>query len=325
MQMTERLVYFMICPKCGMEFKDGIVICTDCGTTLVRDLQEAQVEMVPMISLPAAYATRLCAYLVYSDIKAEAVVNEENPDEKIILVSASQKTLASKHAGVFLTQEPLEEALSEVNEEDEPEDALSFLANYAPSGHQYKTVRTKYDEAVSTAFTFGGCAIGLVLLILDYFITNFLPKGSIMTVILFAGIAIAMIFGSIKYFFISKDLKKAAEEEGYQQVSIRSWLENNPIQKIMMDAMMEQMGSQFEETLIEREYFLLGVLKEQFPDINQGLLEYEAERYLDELDEDAEDALETTDSEDSDDSADTEETISHDDATASADVSDTAE
>ena len=308
----------MICPKCGMEFKDGIVSCTDCGTALVHDLQNAQAEMIPMISLPAAYATRLCAYLVYSDITAEAVVNEENTDEKIIMVSASQKTLASKHAGVFLTQEPLDEELSEVNEEDEPEDALSFLANYAPSGHQYKTARTRYDEAVSTAFTFGGCAIILILLVLDYFITNFLPKGSLMTTIIFAGIAIAMIFGSIKYFSISKDLKKEAEEEGYQQVSIRSWLEKNPIQKIMMDAMMEQMGSQFEETLIEREYFLLGVLKEQFPDINQGLLEYEAERYLDELDETTQDASEVTDTEVS---TDTEKT---NDNAASADVSDPA-
>lgn len=280
----------MICPNCGMEFKDGVLICTDCGTTLVHDLTEVQNEKVPLISLPSAYASRLCEYLVYSGIAAEAVVNEENNEEKILMVSTSQKELASKHTAVFLSQEPVEEALPEISEEEDEEDEaeLSFLVHHASSGRTYKTAKTKYDEAVSTAFTFGGCSIVLILVVFDQLITNFLPKGSFIAILVLAGMAIAMAFGSIKYFSISKDLKKEAEDEGYQQVSIRTWLENTPIQKLMRDALAERMDSHFEEILIEREYFLLGVLKEQFPEIDQALLEYEAERYLDELEEDPE-------------------------------------
>lgn len=282
----------MICPNCGMEFKDGVITCTDCGTKLVHDLKEVQGEKIPLISLPAAYVSRLCAYLVYSGIAAEAVVNEENDKEKILMVSASQKELASKHVAVFLKEEPIEE-LPEVREDEEPENHTSFLSNYSLSSHTYKTAKTRYDEAVSTAFTFGGCSIGLIFVVLDQLITNFLPKGNLITILALIGMAIAMIFGSVKYFSISKNLKKEAEDEGYQQVSIRTWLENTPIQKLMKDAIADPLDSHFEAALIEREYFLLGVLKEQFPEIDQALLEYEAERYLDELEEVAEDEVES--------------------------------
>ncbi len=274
----------MICPKCGMEFKDGIEICTDCGTKLVEDLKEAASEMTPLLSLPAEYVERMCAYLTYSEITAKTVPNEDVDGEKVLLVSSSQKELAAKHASVFLSQEPLTDYIEEnVDEEDPHTPIYSGSAPEAPI--QQKTASERYDEAVSTATTFGACAIVLAVAIFDQFVTHFLPKGSIMTSIILIGITLAMAFGSLKYFSNAKKLQKKALEEENVQVDIRTWLRSSTISNTVHDLMTEQLGSQLEELLIEREQLVLGALREQFPDANLALLESEAERFLNELDE----------------------------------------
>lgn len=277
----------MICPKCGMEFKDGIENCTDCGTKLVEDLKEASVEMTPLLSLPAEYVDRMCAYLTYSDITAKTVPNEEAEGEKILLVSSPQKELAAKHASVFLSQEPLTDYMEEDVDTEESQ-ASFYSSSSSKTSVQTKTAKERYDEALSTATTFGACAIILALGIFDQFVTHFLPKGSIMTSIILIGIAAAMLFGSLKYFSNAKKLQKEAAEEENMQVDIRTWLNSSTIPMATHNLMTERLGSQLEELLIEREQLVLGALKEQFPDANMALLEAEAERFLNELDAQAE-------------------------------------
>lgn len=272
----------MICPKCGMEFKDGIVNCIDCGTVLVQDLKETKAEMVPLLSLPSDYADRLRAYFIYSDIEVQAISNKDAKDEKILMVKASQRELATKHASVFLSQEPVTKNVEKELDNTEPEDFFFVGSDAEPAPS--KTAHERYNEAMSTASTFGGCAIILALLIFDQFVTHFLPSGSIMTNIIFIGITAAMLFGCAKYFSIAKKMQQEVAEEGEQQVNIRTWLQDKAAEDVMPTLLMEQFGSQFEGLLIERERYLLGILRHQFPDANLALLEAEAEKFLDELD-----------------------------------------
>ena len=67
----------MICPKCGMEFKKGVLKCTDCGTDLVERLEDAVEEMTDLINVPSDYATRLNDFLEYSGMTTELTQAEE--------------------------------------------------------------------------------------------------------------------------------------------------------------------------------------------------------------------------------------------------------
>ncbi len=274
----------MICPKCGMEFKDGIVNCTDCGTALVEDLKKTKEELVPLLSLPSDYARRMGAYFSYSNIEVQIVPNQDVEAEHILMVKPSQKELAAKHASVFLSQEPITQEEEGIEKDDS--DHFFYAGGTSDSSvHSQKTAQERYNEAMSTAFTFGGCAAALVLILLDQFVFHyFLPSGSLITNIIFIGITGAMVFGCLKYFSISKKLQKEAAEESKLQVNIRTWLKDKMIGQEINSLMAERLGSQFEELLIEREQYLIGILRNQFPDANIALLESEAEKFLSELD-----------------------------------------
>ena len=41
MLLQKEIIFMGYCPKCDMEFVDGITICTDCGGPLVESEEEA--------------------------------------------------------------------------------------------------------------------------------------------------------------------------------------------------------------------------------------------------------------------------------------------
>lgn len=270
----------MICPKCGMEFKDGMETCTDCGTKLVQDLSGVSEEKIALLSLPFAYAERLKDYLKYSHIDAELQSNEEIEGEGILYVNVSDKEQASKHVAIFLSQEPVTEEVDDTVEDPDDMDSLTYSAD----AEGYKSAKARYEEARSTAFTFTGASILILLVVLDRFTTHLLPQGSILTYIVFLGIAIGLIFGAVKYFSSLKNLAEEACAEGSREGTVRSFMSTHFFRSTLDDLVAEQFGwCQMEEHVLNREYYLNGILKDQFPDMDRKFLEYEVDQFLSEM------------------------------------------
>lgn len=64
------------CPKCKNEYREGIKICSDCGTELVDKLEESDMEIVALVDTEE-YAKKYTSYLEYSKIESEISYIEE--------------------------------------------------------------------------------------------------------------------------------------------------------------------------------------------------------------------------------------------------------
>ena len=269
----------MICPKCGMEFKEGVLVCSDCGTDLVERLEDASEELTDLITAPTDYAARLNDFLEYSGMTTELTQAEEE-GHTLIRVNASQKAEAVKLASVFLTEEPPEP--SEEEEEDEAERIL-----YAPSGIHYKTAQTRYEEAKSTGITFAIFSVALLLDVLDNAFTHFLPAGNLLMNIVFICMAAGLAYGAFKYLTSLKTLEAAISTEADNKAVVETWLNELFPDLAALDAKtLEQFGEiSMEEQELNRMQYLNHAIHEHFPELDPVFLEYEAENYFNQLEE----------------------------------------
>ena len=270
----------MICPKCGMEFKEGVLKCTDCGTDLVERLEDAVEEMTDLINVPSDYAPRLNDFLEYSGMTTQLTEAEEE-GHTLIRVKESQKAEAVKLAAVFLTEEPPEPSDDE-EEEDEAERIL-----YAPSGMHYKTAQTRYEEAKSTGITFAIFSGAIVLDLLDHAFTHILPAGNLLMNIVLFCIAVGLAYGAFKYLTSLKTLEAAISTEAENEAAVQTWLKEQFPDMTALDAKtLEQFGqTSMEEQELNRMQYLNHAIHEQFPELEQVFLEYEAENYFNQLEE----------------------------------------
>lgn len=76
------------CPKCNMEYREGITECPDCKVDLVESLEQ-EVEMVPFLQAEdKKIADKLVRYFEYSEIKSEISFDEVN---EVYVVSVPPK------------------------------------------------------------------------------------------------------------------------------------------------------------------------------------------------------------------------------------------
>jgi len=76
------------CPKCKMEYEEGITVCSDCKIDLVESMEEA-IIYVPLVQTEdEKIADKLKRYLEYSDLKSEISFDEEN---EMYVVSVDRK------------------------------------------------------------------------------------------------------------------------------------------------------------------------------------------------------------------------------------------
>jgi hypothetical protein len=81
------------CPKCNAEYQEGYTECSDCGVTLVDNLEE-EVELVPFFqAADKKVAEKLVSYFKYSNLPSEVSYDEEN---EVYVVSIAQRM--EKHA-----------------------------------------------------------------------------------------------------------------------------------------------------------------------------------------------------------------------------------
>ncbi|MBP3542931.1 MAG: hypothetical protein J6J86_01755, partial [Lachnospiraceae bacterium] len=93
------------CPKCKLEYVEGIKVCPDCGSALVDSLEKlAKSSLRPVFVGNQALAERIAQFLDYSHIKS-VTAGDVTPKGYPVLVSEKEFDEAMKLVQVFMYNE----------------------------------------------------------------------------------------------------------------------------------------------------------------------------------------------------------------------------
>lgn len=236
------------CPKCKNEYKDGITVCTDCGTKLA---EKEEISFIPILSGREEEMTLLKDFLIYSKIDSACVRKSADEDFYELWVETAEERTAKKLAITFIQQKDMErnEKIPEEESEEESEEASDFTNVYEDSAQ-------KAEDNKSSGVTLIG--VGLFgILFLALAMAGVIPLH-------LSAITGYMVYGVMSALFIlflvmgavsmrnSKIFAKKAESEN----SLRSTMEEWCLNSLNAEELDKSLFEEGEENLAEEmKYF----------------------------------------------------------------------
>jgi hypothetical protein len=224
------------CPNCKLEYREGITVCADCGTTLVDKLDVSEEAVCVLLTEKSDLAQRFHDFLVYSGISGATIsFQEESQDYRVFVPVADEKEAKRLFTGFYLG-ETEKEAITLSEEELSTQDSFVELTEAEPEEEIYQlreaasvyvTKEEKYKDYSSTAWSFLIVGIaGLIftaLNIMGYFSFFANPVSYTVALLLF----ILCLFVSISSFRSAKKAKSEIAAENDFTVAIKQWMEEN--------------------------------------------------------------------------------------------------
>ncbi len=266
----------MICPKCGTEFVEGVTHCSDCKVLLVAP-SELKKETSHFMTMPSNMAKKLTDFLIYSEIYAELEDIENDMSNVYVEIGAEKR--AKKLATVFLSEEAKNMPLPEADEsEDDSEDELELAPPYV-------LAKDKHSDSNGTFYMLCGASIAVIGYCLKDVITNFssIVAGtypSYLTLIVFSLIGVLLVWGSVKYYKITKEVKAEIATEEAWHTEVSSWLNDTFSAESIDSNVTATYGEAQEEIFILNRYdYLKKETRAKFPELPTGFLDLEIENF----------------------------------------------
>ena len=225
------------CPKCKIEFPEGITECNNCGTQLVDQLDKSEeldkLDKLDKLNFESvAYvdkeiAQRLVKLLHFSEIPEAIMVFDSLNESYEVQVGRHNYKKATDLIRIFKENE-FDANFTEDSEFGmEEEDEL-----IVPSTNTYVKTSERYKDNLSSAYTFLICGCGglLILALEDLGIIKLwgmLGFSKILLNIVVGGLFVGFVvigFSSLRY---SKILKQQAAEEDEFTNELLDWLHKN--------------------------------------------------------------------------------------------------
>lgn len=292
----------MWCPKCNIEYQEGIAVCADCGSKLIEHDGEIGVDICEISD--EAVADEIVEFLLYSkveDVKKEPKEDSSGfqirvPEKEVkkaerlikgyMLAKEEEKAEALKNASETAETEnfesiPVEEEADSSEEHlfsEEIEDTEELL--YTAGKKEYVRMKDKYRDIKFSGITFiifgflG--AIYLLLTKLEIIPISYNVFVFCVLSVLFAAFIISGIVSCIK----SVKYKRLIPEEDEKTLEINNWL-NEHLTKEMIEEWSDSNASEGENDLLITAH-MRTLLAKEFPAEPVGFLEIIADEYFEE-------------------------------------------
>lgn len=284
------------CPKCKLEYREGITACTDCGGELVEHLEEEVVYESIMTCENEELADKFLKFLVYSNVMSGVREYKEETKEYSVKVDIKDKKEALKLFKAFYSAETEEDSPKDTKDSEEQkqtEDADSVKETAAPvvprikasdtpvnlreHSKVYVKQRDKYQDLSSSSkifYIFG--VIGLVYVGLNAIGVLSLIYGAFSYTAYTVLFAACLIVGYTTQKSASQTKAQISEEEDLTE-KINQWLHDN-IRESTFSAADEE-GASEEANYLNRTNYIRELLNTQF----EGLDDSYADQLIEEF------------------------------------------
>ncbi len=254
------------CPKCKNEYKEGVLVCTDCGTELV---EKENSGLIPVLFGKEEEMTLLKDFLVYSKIDSACIRESDEEGFFELLVDEAEEKTAKKLAMMFIQQKTMERM--ENNAEETPEENKPGV---------YEDSAQKAEDNKSSAITLLGVGIlGMAFIVLaatDVIPLNLSLSSAYMIYGVMSALFILFIVMGVVSMRSSKIFAKKAESENSLRSTIEEWCLTNLDAKELDSKIF---GGNADSVPDEMKYFsraaaLKQIISNQFLNLDAQFLDY---------------------------------------------------
>lgn len=255
------------CPQCKNEYRPGVELCADCGSPLVDELNNLNVNKVELAELAEEEdAKKLVEFLNFSHISDVSSQYIEDSSTWKVSVTDSQLQDAVKLLKAFHT--------AEITEEEKSEEKQKQIASKSST---YVKKEDKYQDFKSSAMTFIPFGIaGLIFVLLNVFgVVNFIHgilQYSIITA-LFLGFTYIGITSWIKL----KSIKQEISTEQDNTSKITAWMKEHVTEDILTAVTNPSKSEEF--NYIYRTDRIKELLLSEFGDLDENFVDTLVEEF----------------------------------------------
>ncbi len=283
------------CPKCKLEYREGIESCADCGTPLVNEIGEDAASFLIMTTHDEALAQKFLNFLEYSGITSGEKLQLEETDEYTISVAEKDSKQAQKlFQGFYITEvteatvinnsSPEDDGVSEENpdaEATQEKEEISPEASLRTRTNVYIKREDKYKDLSSTANIFYLFGVGGLI----YLALNLAGILTFVSGIFSYSIYAILFIGCLIVGFTTKKSAKIAKEQIADENSL-----TETINQWMTDHITEDYLTDLEDDSLSEEINFLNkinhtkkLLTTEFPDLDDSYADQLIEDYLDNM------------------------------------------
>lgn len=276
------------CPNCKTEYRDGIEKCADCGSHLVKSLNEEDVvsELMMLLFGEEKQIRMIEEHLLEDGFtsvqvlkkKQEDVLPEPDSSKPDVIyelyISAEEREAAMKSTTDFMK--------STTPQEIENEKRMSAVKapKRMPPAQSYKTSEERKSELKSSGImllSFGVAGVVfMVLVILQVIPMKFVGFNAVIAYSVMGIFFGALLISGIMSLRSAKKMGSENDEEKKQMDELNAWCDKN-LTKENIEKVIPGDVSEDEQIYFERFDYIKQALHREFPDLKDDFLEYYSE------------------------------------------------
>ena len=276
------------CPNCKTEYREWIETCADCGSHLVKSLNE---EERAADACSILYGDEKQVRMIENHLKEKGFTSVFSVRKKD-LENANTESVQGKQYELYVSAEEREDVIkcaaefmrstSPRSEEEMQRMAQASAARMASkgSGKEYKTAKERYSDLKSSGIMllcFGVAGlVFMVLVILDVIPINFSGYNALIAYSVMGIFFGALFISGIMSLVSAKKMNSANDEEKKQLDELNEWRSQN-LTKEMIENKFPGDAAEDEQIYFIRYDYMKDALSKEFPDLKEEFLEYYTE------------------------------------------------